>query len=91
MNRCLRNAVAAAAGSALLLVAVPAHAVAQTTQPTRCLAAYQDRVFMSNIQQVVVYEPPETVTLYPGHAVTPVMLAVDATVGYVNCTLGGLS
>lgn len=91
MNRRLRSAVAAAAGSALLLAAAPAHAVAQTTQPTRCLRSYQDRVLMSSMAPVVVYEPPETVILYPGHAVAPVMLVVDATVGYVNCTLGGLS
>ena len=91
MSHRLRNAVAAAAASSLLLVAAPAPATAQVTQPTRCLRTYQERVFGSSMAPVVVYEPPETVILYPGNAVGPVMMIADATVAYVNCTLGGLS
>ena len=90
MNRRLRNAVAAAGGSALLLIAAPVHATAQTVQPTRCLRAYQDRVFTSSMGPVVVYTPPETVTLYPGNAVAPVMLIADATLDYANCVVNGL-
>jgi predicted dinucleotide-binding enzyme len=80
--------VAAVAACALVPLAAPTPAAAQ--QPTRCLAAYQDKVFLSNMGPVVVFEEPETVVLYPGNAVAPVVYLADATLAYVNCTLGGL-
>ncbi len=88
MSRSLRNLAAAATGSALLLVAAPANA--QVVQATRCLARYQDQVIHSYMEPVVVYEEPETVTLYPGNAVAPVTRLADATLGYVNCVLAGV-
>jgi hypothetical protein len=91
LNRRLRTTAAAAAGSALLLLAAPTHAVAQTTQATRCLRTYQDQLFSSSIGPVVVYTPPETVTLYPGNATVVAERFAGATVSYANCVIGGLS
>lgn len=87
MNRSLRICVAAVAGSAVVLLAAPANA--QVVQATRCFARYQDQVIYSYMEPVVVYEEPETVTLYPGNAVAPVTRLAGATVGYVNCVLAG--
>lgn len=87
MKRSIRLA-AALAGSALVLVAAPV-SPAGAQPATHCLATYQDKVFTSSMGQVVVYEPPETVTLYPGNAVAPVLYIADATVGYVRCVLSG--
>lgn len=87
MKRSFRLA-AAVAGAALVVVAAPIHATAQPLyQSTRCLAAYQDQMFTANMQPVVEYTPPETFTIYPGHAVSPVLNIVGATLDYVNCVL----
>ena len=89
MKSSLKHLAAAVAG-ALVVVAAPIQAGAQPLQqPSRCLRSYQDKVFMTSMGPVVVYTPPETVTLYPGNAVAPVMYVADATLDYVNCVLSG--
>ena len=84
MKRSLRNLVAAAAASSLVVVGAPA-AQAQGLGP--CTMAYADDIRQTSSPQLVTYTPPATITV-DGNAVLGIAdYVVGATQDYVRCLM----
>ena len=84
MKRSLRNLVAAAAASSLVVVGAP---VAQAQGVGPCTTAYVRDVTQSESPQLVTYTPPATITV-DGNAVLGMAdYVVGVTQDYVRCLM----